>query len=193
MLHNDTALLLKSIFDPFFEVPISGWFEFAELTEVVEFKKDEVIKLQHSQERYFNILLHGSAGLFLWKKTNFVCLDFAFDHQVCCDYMSILTQKETALQVILLEDSRLLRISSKHFFELCQRPTGQRILQIATEQSFIDKQQQQIELLTLSAEERYVILSERFPMIHQRVAQKHIASYLGITPQSLSRIRANVR
>lgn len=107
--------------------------------------------------------------------------------------MSILTQKETALQVILLEDSRLLRISSKYFFELCQRTMGQRILQITTEQSFIDMQQQQIELLTLSAEERYVILAKRFPMIHQRVAQKHIASYLGITPQRLSRIRANVR
>jgi hypothetical protein len=65
MLPNDTALLLKSIFDPFFEVPISGWSEFAELTEIVEFKKDEVIKLQHTQERYFNILLYGSAGLFL--------------------------------------------------------------------------------------------------------------------------------
>ena len=40
-----------------------------------------------------------------------------------------------------------------------------------------------------TAEERYKILLNKFPNIYNRVAQKYIASYLGITPQSLSRIR----
>jgi CRP-like cAMP-binding protein len=68
---------------------------------------------------------------------------------------------------------------------------GMVIMRISAETSFIEKQQQQIELLTKSAEERYHILSIKYPNIFQRVAQKHIASYLGITPQSLSRIRKN--
>ena len=62
-------------------------------------------------------------------------------------------------------------------------------MQKSAESSFVEKQQQQIELLTKTAEERYRILQTKFPNIHQRIAQKHIASYLGITPQSLSRIR----
>jgi CRP-like cAMP-binding protein len=65
-------------------------------------------------------------------------------------------------------------------------------MQVSAETSFVEKQQQQIELLTKTAEERYKILLKRFPEIHQRIAQKHIASYLGITPQSLSRIRSTL-
>jgi predicted transcriptional regulator len=60
---------------------------------------------------------------------------------------------------------------------------------VAAEMSFVGKQQQQIQLLTLSAKERYQILLQVFPNIQNRIAQNHIASYLGITPQSLSRIK----
>ncbi len=55
-----------------------------------------------------------------------------------------------------------------------------------------DKQKMQIESMTLTAEERYGRLLEERPELLQRVAQKHIASYLGIIPQSLSRIRKNI-
>jgi len=66
-------------------------------------------------------------------------------------------------------------------------------MQMTAEASFVEKQQQQIELLTKTAEERYRILQKKFPDIHQRIAQKHIASYIRITPQSLSRIRNHVK
>ena len=83
----------------------------------------------------------------------------------------------------------MVRIKSTDFYKLGLTPVGQIIIQISAETSFIDKQQQQIELLTKTAEERYKILLNKFPNIYNRVAQKYIASYLGITPQSLSRIR----
>lgn len=88
-----------------------------------------------------------------------------------------------------LEKSEMVRISSTNFHILSRKSVGQVIMQMTAEASFVDKQQQQNELLTKTAEERYRILQEKFPNIHQRIAQKHIASYLGITPQSLSRIR----
>lgn len=87
----------------------------------------------------------------------------------------------------------MVYLSKERFDLLAQTPMGMIMMRISAETSFIEKQQQQIELLTKSAEERYRILSTKFPEIHQRVAQKHIASYLGITPQSLSRIRKNIK
>ena len=60
---------------------------------------------------------------------------------------------------------------------------------MGAENSFVEKQQQQIDLLTKTAEKRYTELLQKNPEIIQRIAQKHIASYLGITAQSLSRIR----
>lgn len=181
--------ILKDSFDRFFNAPLEAWEQFVEKTTVVEFEKDEVIKKQDSTERYFYFILSGSAGVFLWKENNFVCLDFAFDHQFCTDFMSLLTNEPTPLEVIALEKSKMLRMTVSDFHLLTQKNIGGIIRLIAAESSFLDKQQQQIELLTKSAKERYEILLKRFPSIQNRISQNHIASYLGITPQSLSRIR----
>lgn len=187
------ATILKKAFDQYVETPLEFWEHFAQVCEPISFKKEDIIKRQGTQERYFYFIIKGSAGLFLWKENNFVCLDFVLEHQFCCDYMSLLTQKTTPLEVIALEDSEMVRISSENFFKVKATPLGMTIHLISAESSFIEKQQQQIELLTMTAEERYGLLLQRFPNICNRIAQKHIASYLGITPQSLSRIRKTFR
>lgn len=187
------AQILKNAFDNNFEAPIEAWQQFVDCCEPISFKKDEIIKAQDTAEKYFYFILKGSAGIFLWKEYNFVCLDFAFDHQFCTDYMSLLTHTPTPLQLVALENSEMLRITAKDFHVLTQKTVGNIIRLISAEMSFVDKQQQQIELLTKTAEERYQILLKRYPDIGNRIAQNHIASYLGITPQSLSRIRKVVK
>lgn len=181
--------LLKNTFDTFFNAPIETWDEFVSHCEVVQFKKDEVIKAENSHERYFYFILKGSVGIFLWKENNFVCLDFAFDRQFCADYMSLLTKQVTPLQVVALENTEMLRMTTAQYDKLTEEPVGKIIRRVAAEMSFVGKQQQQIQLLTLSAKERYRIMLQTFPNIQNRIAQNHIASYLGITPQSLSRIK----
>ena len=185
--------LLKSSFDTFFEAPKEVWEQFAEKCAVVSFKKDEVIKAQNSIERYFYYIIRGSAGIFLWKENNFVCLDFAFDGHFCSDYMSLLTKQPNPLQLVALEDTQMLRMTTSDYDLITQQPVGKILRLVAAEVSFVSKQQQQIELLTKSAKERYEILLQQFPDIQNRIAQNHIASYLGITPQSLSRIRRQLK
>lgn len=185
----DYAEILKSTFDKDFNAPIEAWAQFVSHCKPVHYKKDEIIKPQNAAERYFYFIIEGSAGIFLWKENNFVCLDFAFDRQFCADYMSLLSMQPTPLQVVALENSVMLKMTASDFQKLTQKTVGSVIRLMAAELSFIDKQQQQIELLTQSAKERYDVLLNRFPDIQNRIAQHHIASYLGITPQSLSRIR----
>lgn len=185
--------LLKATFDVFFEAPIKAWEDFAEKCEVVYFKKDEVIKSQNSNEKFFYFIIKGSIGIFLWKENNFVCLDFAFDRHFCSDYMSLLMKQPTPLQMVALENSQMLRMTAKDYDLITQEPIGKVLRLVAAEMSFVGKQQQQIELLTESAKERYKILLKQFPDIQNRIAQNHIASYLGITPQSLSRIRRQLK
>lgn len=187
------AEILKKSFDKYFEAPVEAWIDFANFCKPVTFEKEEIIKHEDTTEKYFYFILSGSAGIFLWKESNYVCLDFAFENNFCCDYMSLLLRKPTPLQLVALEKSEMVKITSENFYKLGQTPVGQIIVQISAETSFIEKQQQQIELMTKTAEERYQILSAKFPGIDQRVAQKYIASYLGITPQSLSRIRSGAK
>lgn len=183
------AEILKNTFDSFFTAPIEVWEEFASKCEYISFKKDEIIKAENTSEKYFYFILNGSVGIFLWKESNFVCLDFAFDRQFCSDYMSMLIKQATPLQVVALENTEMLRMTTKDYDILTQESVGKVLRLVAAEMTFVDKQNQQIELLTKSAKERYEILLEKFPNIQNRIAQNHIASYLGITPQSLSRIR----
>ncbi|MCD8540629.1 MAG: hypothetical protein LRY55_13345 [Leadbetterella sp.] len=106
------------------------------------------------------------------------------------DYMSFLTQQPTALEVVTFEPTELFRISKANFDRLSYNTDwGDKICRFAAEALFIHKQQQQTDILTKTAEERYSELQAKQPRVIQRTPQKHIASYLGITPQSLSRIR----
>lgn len=54
---------------------------------------------------------------------------------------------------------------------------------------FVEKELREIELVLLDAEERYALMQKRFPHLEQYITQYHIASYLGVSPTQLSRIR----
>lgn len=72
-------------------------------------------------------------------------------------------------------------------YETC--PDIERGARILAEQFFVQKEQREIEIVLLDAGERYQIFQKNFPQLEQQIPQYHIASYLGITPTQLSRIR----
>ena len=190
---NKKGILVKNIFDPYFEAPIEIWESFAEYLEPKSFKKNELIKDTNQKEKYLSIITKGSAGIFLWKENSTICLDLCYENEFFGDYMSFLTQKPTELFTQAIEYTELLSITYSDLNELYKSSTiGLNIGRIASESLFIHKQTQQIDLLMLTAEERYLNLLERQPEIVQRTPQKHIASYLGITPESYSRIRKKI-
>jgi len=184
--------LLKKSFDKYFEAPLEAWKVFAELCELITFKKNEIIKRDGNTEKYGYFIISGSGGVFIWKENNYVCLDLMYENTFFADYMSLITNQPSPLETIALEDSEMLRISKKSIDKLKDTPMGKLIFLISSESSYVEKQQQQIDLLLKTAEQRYFDLLEKQPKIIQRTAQKHIASYLGVTTQSLSRIRSKI-
>jgi CRP-like cAMP-binding protein len=68
-------------------------------------------------------------------------------------------------------------------------PDIERVARILAEHFFVEKEQREIEIVLLDAEKRYPIFQKKFPDLEQQIPQYHIASYLGITPTQLSRIR----
>ncbi len=190
---NKTGILIKKIFDPHFEAPLEVWETFASFLKQSSYKKNEIIKGVNKTEKHLSIIIEGSAAIFLWKENSTVCLDLCYENEFFGDYMSFLTQKPTELFTQAIEPTEILSISYLDLNELYKRSQiGMHISRVAAESLFIDKQTQQIELLMLTAEERYLKLLERQPEIVQRTSQKHIASYLGITPESFSRIRKKI-
>ncbi len=181
---------LKTIFDPFICLDIKVWVNFEKLGRVENFSKETVLKASNTKEKYLNILLKGSGGNLIWNKNNFVCIDTAFINEFLFDYMSFTLQQETPIEVRLFEDATVFRISHQNFQQtLINGNLGEKITRLVAEASFIEKQKQQIDLLTKTAKERYIEQLQTRKGI-DKMPLKYLASYLGITPQSLSRIRA---
>ncbi len=185
------AEILKRSFDKYYDAPISVWEAFATLCEEVSFKKNEVIKQSNTIAKYGYFLLEGSVGLFVWKENNFICTDLFLEFNFFADDISIFSGKSSPIEIVSLEKSKMVRMSKSNIEKLKETPFGSLLLFVGEQNSNSDKQHQQIESMTLTAEERYYGLMKNNPELLQRISQKHIASYLGITPQSLSRIKKN--
>lgn len=186
------ASILQTAFEPLYPAPIDVWEAFAHAGERVQARKEEVLKAAHTTEQYFYFILQGSGGVLLWNRNNCICMDICAENEILCDFMSFLQQAPSPIEVVLFEDSELLRLSKKNYHKLTQSGIGADISRACSEALFMHKQQQQIDILTKTAKERYTELQQKQPHLLQKVPQKYIASYLGITPQSLSRIRAEL-
>ena len=186
------AKRLKKSFDKYFEAPLPVWEHFASFCELVTFKKNEIIKDANSIEKNGYFILSGSGGVFIWKENNYVCLDLMYEDAFFADYMSLITGQRSPMETMALEESEMLKIPKANIEQLKQTSMGQFIFLISAESSYVEKQEQQIDLLLKTAEQRYKELLLKQPQLIQRTPQKHIASYLGITKQSLSRIRKKI-
>jgi len=185
------AEILKKSFDKYYEAPIEAWERFTSLCEEVGFKKNDIIKQSDDIAKYGYFLLEGSVGLFAWQEDKFACTDLFLEFNFFGDDISLLTGKPSPIEIVSLEKTKMLRITKANIEVLKNTPVGSMLYLAGEQNSFTDKQLQQIESMTLTAEERYHHLMQTNPELLQRISQKHIASYLGITPQSLSRIRKN--
>ncbi|WP_343615822.1 cyclic nucleotide-binding domain-containing protein [Flavobacterium sp.] len=184
---------VKQVFDLYFKAEINIWKGFSEKIKVREFNKADIIKEYNTVERYLNIIIKGSAGLFVWDGNRDICINLLYENSFMSDYLSFLGQKPTVMKAEALEDIVLWSINYEDLNELYGRSeTGLRIGKAISEMLYIRKQEEQIGLLTLAPQERYLKLIESRPAIFQRTPLKIIASYLGLTAESLSRIRKRV-
>lgn len=107
------------------------------------------------------------------------------------DMFCFINQQPAMLHIEALEQSTIYQLSKNNFDQLCNEvPKFERFFRIIMQNAYIREQLRVIQNLSLSAEERYNSFIEKYPQIVQQVTQKQIASYLGITPEFLSTIRA---
>ncbi len=115
---------------------------------------------------------------------------FAFEDWWTGDMYSFLSGQPALYNVDALEDAELLLIEKSQLEQLyIDIPKFDRFFRILLQNAYISMQRRISDNMSLTAEERYLDYINRYPHFEQRLSQKQIASYLGITPESLSRIR----
>jgi len=117
-------------------------------------------------------------------------IQFAIEDWWISDPNSYLSGLPSTYNIDALEDSKVLLLeksSREKLLDSC--PKMERFFRILIETNFVATQRRITDSLSTSAEERYLKFVKTYPKLIEQVSQNHIASYLGITPQSLSRIR----
>src|SRR4051812_119419 len=106
------------------------------------------------------------------------------------DISSFSTQTPAFYAISALEDSEVFKLDYTVFEKLLLTvPKMERFFRILTQNGFHLYQLRITSSLSKSAEERYAEFRKQYPGLEQRISQKHIASYIGITPVFLSKVR----
>jgi len=108
-------------------------------------------------------------------------------------YSAMVLNKPSYFSVEALESSQLIVINWSDFEQLKEKDVfWLRFLLNLVEKGYITKEKRERDLLLLDAETRYKNFLSEFPNMIQRVKQSIIASYLGIKPETLSRVRKKI-
>lgn len=119
-------------------------------------------------------------------------IQFAIEDWWTGDMYSFLTQTPARYTIDALEDAELFCLDKPSLEELYIKvPKFEKFFRHLLQNAFIAVQRRIIESMSLTADERYCRFIENYPLMEQRLPLKQIASYLGITPESLSRIRSS--
>ncbi len=183
-------LKIKQAIDRFQHLEETEWEEFSEKLELKKIKKDDFLIREGQVENHIYFINKGATRNFFIKDGKDYTVDFQFTDEFVTAYYSLITREPSSVFIELLEDSELVAISVKFLNEFYARyHNGEKIGRLIAEYQYIKRLRKEMDLLSLTAEERYAGLMQRNPALIQNISVKHLASYLGIQPESLSRIR----
>lgn len=139
----------------------------------------------------FNFIVRGCLRMYkVDAKGNTHILQFAAENWWLSDIGSFHELQPSELNIDALEDTMVLQISHANLLLLYTKaPKFDRIFRVLIENSFVSLQKRLLQNISSTAEERYVAFQDNYTHLTNRLPQTQIASFLGITPEFLSRLR----
>mgnify|MGYP001627209844 CR=1 FL=1 len=177
-------------------LPLSteAWAEGLTYFSKQKLNKGEIFIQQHELCRHIGFVAAGSLRVFFTNEQGEdITSCFCTENMFTTSFKSFVAQQPSALTVIALEDTELYVISYDNLQKLYSISTGwQNIGRILTEKAYLSLEQHSISLNKESARDKYLRLLEEQPKVLLTAKMDDIASYLGVTRRTLSRIRSTL-
>ncbi len=168
----------------------------AELDRLVirkEYPRGTLLLEQGKTCRHLYFLEYGFARSFYYQAGKDITSWFAFEDDIVTSMYSFTAQKPSFENIEILENSVLHSITHDQLQQLYNKfPEFNLAGRLLTEKYYIELEERTFSFQIQSATERYQIILNHQPELLQRASLGHIASYLGISQETLSRIRANI-
>lgn len=159
--------------------------------DLQEIKKDDILHKEGMICRKLYFIEKGCVRGYHYKDGREVTSWFGFESDLVTSFHSFIDQKPGYEYIQVLEDSMIWSISRDTLYQLYDRFSAiERLGRITCEQYYIRLEDRYVNAHFKTATERYLDLMEVYPHLIQRVSLGFIASYLGISQETLSRIRS---
>lgn len=154
-------------------------------------KKHELFLEQGKVCRHMAFINKGYVRFYFLMEGEEVTKEFSFENSFCGSYTSFITGNPSRFNVKAMEDLSLLLFSRAHLLELIDTyPVWAKFMLFSVEKLFVRKENREASFLLDTPEVKYAKLLEEHKEMLQRVPLKYIASYLGISAETLSRVRS---
>jgi len=187
--------LLKKYFDDIKPIRQKDWDFFASKLKEKLYVKKEILMQAGKIENFISFIQTGKTRLYIpgEEEDKEITFGFSFSGEFISAYDSFLSRTPSQYQIEALSDTRIWRISYEDLQEIYQNTfDGNFIGRIIAEKLLLIKSKRELSLLYETAEERYLNLFKERPNLFKEIPLKYIASYIGVTPQALSRIRKRI-
>lgn len=163
-------------------------------SEEVAYKRGEAVLQIGERERYLYYVLEGSQLLyFIDKSGNKIAVGFGYPGTIITGITSFLREDASTFGTDCLRKSKFLRISKERFYELREKiPAIDKSWQGFLEEALMGLIERETSMLIHDPRERLEILMGRSIHVFQHIPLKYIASYLRMTPETLSRIMKTI-
>ena len=184
---------IKAYFETKLQLTDEYWQLFSNHLEEKKYSKKSLLTEAGTKEQYLSFIDKGIVRLYIPGEIDDLTFGFAFEGNFVSAYDSFLTQTPCNYSIEALVDTTVWQISYdnlQRIYEISRE--GNFMGRLAGESLFLQKSRREISFLKDSAEQRYLQLFTQHPQLIKYIPLKYIASYIGITPQALSRIRKRI-
>ncbi len=184
---------ILNYFDNFYKFGNEAKQELKNIISERQYDKNVIVQNIGNTCRTLYFIKEGGARIFYYNNGNDITEHFAFKNEIIVRAESLFTGKPTMKGIETIEKTKMFTIDAHTLFRLYDDFHDiERLFRLIFENEFVNAIRRIESLQFKTATERYSELLNSTDWVH-RIPLKHIASYLGITQVSLSRIRANLR
>jgi CRP-like cAMP-binding protein len=167
--------------------------QFLKLLKKKTYESGETILQNGETDGHLSFLKSGIIRFFVNNGDKELTFDFVFPNSFYCHYDSFYSRKPTQFNSEALTNIEIYTIhfdDLKSLFKSCE--FAKDLSRVAVEKLLEKKVKRELSLLTKKPKERYLNLLKEQPKLIQYIPQKYLATYLGIVPETLSRIRKSI-
>jgi len=186
-------LEFKNRVEQFVELNSLEWAALEKHLEVKSFKKGETLIEAGKVENFMSFVTDGIARIYHLLNGEELTVAFTYENFFACSYNSFTQRTPSRYTVQAIEDMTIVGVDYNSLQDLLDEfKTFERWARLEVERAYFLVEQREISILSFTTKQRFNRLWENSPQLFQRVPQKYLAQYLGMTAETFSRIRKTV-